>query len=954
MHRPNKSEPLTLSSLRKFDQCTIDGLVSIKNDEIELPLAEQLAVHEARELSDDPNTNWEIDQILFRRFSDDRSSQVAAYIIDNKSGQYDTNTLADLQQKLWLNGKAPLVYVHQKTKVEILSCAREQEFWKDGQLCYHPSDQYRIAATISEREQEKKERYWYAHLVDGTFWNEEKNAKLANADKTSHKLLIDSVISADQRLDGEKNPALRRLLLIFVLIKYLEDREIFPKGWFGSNYHKGARCFLDVLSKAPLYKIKNLLRNLESRFNGDVFSLSDDDWSGLTVNRIRAFSDLINTRIIDEQLYLWDQYSFRYIPAEVLSHLYQHFSDRSKEAIFTPPFLASLLLDYTMPFEEISGKERICDPTCGSGIFLVGAFRRLIAKWRSEHNWRHPGVEELKKILRNSIYGVELQDDSLPMAAFNLALAVCDSLMPNVIWKDLRFDNLIGSNLFPGDFFGNIDQLKKATRQKGFDIILGNPPFASVMTPAGVKLEQALPKDFPEIPDSQIAFAIARHSMTLLSDGGRLCLIQPSGVLYNKNPEAFWRDFLQRNQVEAVLDFASIRQLYYAADPKTVAIVATRREPRKNHEIHHETYRRTKSVKERICFELDHYDCHLVPQQVALECRWVWRVNLLGGGRLNFTAQRLKQLPTLEEYVLKQKWSIAEGINDGKPLKHAPWLKEKKRIHPDALQDDGIDYSYQEIIQNEWFESPHDPERYTAPLVLVRKLDRLPSALLTKGFLAFSKQIVSISASEDDQSKLIDFYSKFLENKKVLSAFSGLMGTRAGSGMATSLNSCDIKALPWPSGKKDGWNLTWWEQLLCTELVDLVSEYQRLGQNSKLLKQVADDNAHEYFSSIYVRMLGGAYPNLKSAGWNTFGNLTCHRFCFGDEPTLEWGEDWTEPLEELVYHERHESLRTVRVIYHYHGNTILIVKPDRLRYWIGSTAIRDADETLSDLQEQGF
>jgi hypothetical protein len=32
----------------------------------------------------------------------------------------------------------------------------------------------------------------------------------------------------------------------------------------------------------------------------------------------------------------------------------------------------------------------------------------------------------------------------------------------------------------------------------------------------------------------------------------------------------------------------------------------------------------------------------------------------------------------------------------------------------------------------------------------------------------------------------------------------------------------------------------------------------------------------------------------------------------------------------------------------------VIVKPDRLRYWIRSTAIRDADETLVELKNQGF
>ncbi len=59
-------------------------------------------------------------------------------------------------------------------------------------------------------------------------------------------------------------------------------------------------------------------------------------------------------------------------------------------------------------------------------------------------------------------------------------------------------------------------------------------------------------------------------------------------------------------------------------------------------------------------------------------------------------------------------------------------------------------------------------------------------------------------------------------------------------------------------------------------------------------------------------------------------------------------------LYRLIYHQEHESLRTIRILRYYDKNVLLIVKPDRLRYWIRSTAIRDADDTLIDLREQGY
>ena len=76
---------------------------------------------------------------------------------------------------------------------------------------------------------------------------------------------------------------------------------------------------------------------------------------------------------------------------------------------------------------------------------------------------------------------------------------------------------------------------------------------------------------------------------------------------------------------------------------------------------------------------------------------------------------------------------------------------------------------------------------------------------------------------------------------------------------------------------------------------------------------------------------------------------------FGNSPELEWIDKNAEPeLTKLIYYEKHARLRTVRVVRFYDKNVILIVKSDRLRYWIRSTAIRDADETLKDLYQQGY
>ena len=131
------------------------------------------------------------------------------------------------------------------------------------------------------------------------------------------------------------------------------------------------------------------------------------------------------------------------------------------------------------------------------------------------------------------------------------------------------------------------------------------------------------------VPDNQMAYFILEQCTSLLEDDGRLCLIQPHGFLYNEKARKFQEAFLSANSVESILDFTSIRNLYDGADPKTVAVVCTKHVPDSAHRIFHFTFRRTFSVKERISFELDHYDRHVVIQLFAEDHPWIWRANLL-------------------------------------------------------------------------------------------------------------------------------------------------------------------------------------------------------------------------------------------------------------------------------------------------------------------------------------
>ena len=111
------------------------------------------------------------------------------------------------------------------------------------------------------------------------------------------------------------------------------------------------------------------------------------------------------------------------------------------------------------------------------------AYRRLVTLHRHAHGWQSPNFNQLRDLLTESIYGVDLSEDAIQVAAFSCYLALLDFLEPKSIWEDVRFPNLRGTNLFVNDFF----DLDAPFNEQTYDVVVGNPPWRSSLTePAAV------------------------------------------------------------------------------------------------------------------------------------------------------------------------------------------------------------------------------------------------------------------------------------------------------------------------------------------------------------------------------------------------------------------------------------------------------------------------------------
>ena len=110
-----------------------------------------------------------------------------------------------------------------------------------------------------------------------------------------------------------------------------------------------------------------------------------------------------------------------------LGDLYQDLSESARKRyalLQTPDFVEEFILDRTLDaaVEEFGFRDvRLIDPACGSGHFLLGAFRRLEALWA-----RHaPGTNARERASRvlEQVAGVDLNPFAAAIARFRLSIA---------------------------------------------------------------------------------------------------------------------------------------------------------------------------------------------------------------------------------------------------------------------------------------------------------------------------------------------------------------------------------------------------------------------------------------------------------------------------------------------------------------------------------------------------
>ncbi|MFI8276006.1 BREX-2 system adenine-specific DNA-methyltransferase PglX [Streptomyces sp. NPDC085929] len=191
-----------------------------------------------------------------------------------------------------------------------------------------------------------------------------------------------------------------------------------------------------------------------------------------------------------------------------LGDLYQDLSEAARKTyalLQTPEFVEEFILDRTMdPAVREFGYEglKMIDPTCGSGHFVLGAFRRLVRLW-AEGQPRKDVHDRVRAAL-DSVHGVDLNPFAVAVARFRLLVAAMAASGIRTLTEATRYawpihlavgDSLIKARQLALTFGGEEEVEPMASfayatedvhehpgilEQGRYHVVVGNPPYITV------------------------------------------------------------------------------------------------------------------------------------------------------------------------------------------------------------------------------------------------------------------------------------------------------------------------------------------------------------------------------------------------------------------------------------------------------------------------------------------
>ncbi len=285
------------------------------------------------------------------------------------------------------------------------------------------------------------------------------------------------------------------------------------------------RHFLNADS-LPLFADLVKLRRHKKRDHGQV-AMWEADLLHVAVDNLlenlEVNSSLVARAHLGELFTLLSGYRLDRLDRDILGGVYQAVSQRDARKAsgqyYTPPAVVESILD-DLSLDPLARPElSVCDPACGSGQFLLGAYDRLKAHYLDAGQ---TAFEAHRRIVEEHLFGFDIDPFAIVLTRMNLFLKERGD-------EPLRFNIHRVNPLDRGEHklfccvAGTDDMIGR------FDCIIGNPPWGSKLD---AREKAVLRSEFVSAQSGVNSFTLfIERGLELLNDGGRLGFLIPDAYL---------------------------------------------------------------------------------------------------------------------------------------------------------------------------------------------------------------------------------------------------------------------------------------------------------------------------------------------------------------------------------------------------------------------------------------
>ncbi|GHT10806.1 adenine methyltransferase [Bacteroidia bacterium] len=429
------------------------------------------------------------------------------------------------------------------------------------------------------------------------------------------------------RIELAKNIALRNNDIdeydLNFVVQQTIDRIIFMR----IAEDRSAEPYANLLSAVKVGDYyKNLLQRFhvaDQKYNSGLFDFKKD-----TISDNISIDNKVISGIITELYYPVCPYEFSVLSVEILGSAYEQFlgkqitlSKGGRAAIeekpevrkaggvyYTPQYIVEYIVKNTVGKlvenktpQEVS-QLKICDPACGSGSFLIGAYQFLL-NWHKDYytqNYRDAArrvstknvltplgeltTAEKKRILLNNIYGVDLDSNAVEVTKLSLLLKCMEGETKESIEAQIKLfhesvlptlDNNVksGNSLIDLDYYANDLDFGEERKVKpfswskafpevfkngGFSAVIGNPPYVKEYTSR---------ETFEQIRKSHLAkyyqgkmdlwYFFVCYGIDILKPNGLLGFIAPNNWVTNSGASILRNKILTDSTIKNIVDFGA-------------------------------------------------------------------------------------------------------------------------------------------------------------------------------------------------------------------------------------------------------------------------------------------------------------------------------------------------------------------------------------------------------------